>query len=57
MERYTAIPLADRGFVPTGLNNPVRWYVEDTSTGRLLGPYRDMDAADRSTAMLNRKEA
>lgn len=44
--RYQGIPLADRGFVPTGPENPVRWYVEDTVTGRIIGPYRDMAAAD-----------
>lgn len=45
-----ALPLADKGFVPTGEGNPVRWYVEDEQTGRLHGPFADMARADEVAA-------
>lgn len=54
--RYTAIPLADRGFVPVSETNRVRWYVEREGSARLVGPFRNMAAADAYAADMNREE-
>jgi hypothetical protein len=56
MTRYFAIPLADRGFMPTGERNRVRWYVErDDRAWPVLGPYASMEAADFAAGELNRE--
>lgn len=31
-----AVPLAECGFVPTGPDNPVSWYLEDQESGRFV---------------------
>jgi hypothetical protein len=55
MDRYNAIPLADRGFVSTDpVTNPVRWYVEDSQDDKLVaGPYQTMCVADIVAARYN----
>ena len=54
---YHAIPLADRGFVPTDpAHSPVRWYVEQEGRPRLYGPFENMVAADEFAAEMNRME-
>ena len=51
---YTAIPLADRGFIPTGERNPVRWYVaEDGRDWPVVGPFKDQDKAELYAADMN----
>lgn len=56
MDRFNAIPLAERGFVPVDpVRNPVRWYVEREGSARLVGPFRDMAAADAYAADMNRE--
>ena len=45
-----AIPLAGRGFVPTDPTyNPVRWYLEDATTGRVIDTLPHLTAADAET--------
>lgn len=52
---HRAIPLADHGFFDCGTErNPVSWYVERRPDDpNPLGPYLDMDDAERAAEELN----